>query len=71
MQQNCKNHAVVVAPAAQYSYSASSAQRLAITEGEDKPLKYPVMFHACDVVVVNKLDLLPHLDLTSTFLSPT
>ncbi|CAN5535825.1 hydrogenase nickel incorporation protein HypB [soil metagenome] len=34
----------------------------AITEGEEKPRKYPVMFHACDVVVVNKLDLLPHLD---------
>ncbi len=34
----------------------------AVTEGEEKPLKYPVMFHACDVVVVNKMDLLPHLD---------
>jgi hydrogenase nickel incorporation protein HypB len=34
----------------------------AITEGEEKPLKYPVMFHACDVVVVNKIDLLPHLE---------
>jgi hydrogenase nickel incorporation protein HypB len=34
----------------------------AITEGEDKPLKYPVMFRAADLVVVNKLDLLPHLD---------
>ena len=34
----------------------------AVTEGEEKPLKYPVMFHACDVVVVNKIDLLPHLD---------
>jgi len=33
----------------------------AITEGEDKPLKYPVMFHAADVVVINKIDLLPHL----------
>lgn len=33
----------------------------AITEGEDKPLKYPVMFHAVDAVVVNKMDLLPHL----------
>ncbi len=33
----------------------------AITEGEEKPLKYPVMFHAADVVVVNKIDLLPHL----------
>jgi hydrogenase nickel incorporation protein HypB len=34
----------------------------AITEGEEKPLKYPVMFRAADVVVVNKIDLLPHLD---------
>ena len=34
----------------------------ALTEGEEKPLKYPVMFRACDVVVVNKIDLLPHLD---------
>ena len=34
----------------------------AITEGEEKPRKYPVMFRACDVVVVNKMDLLPHLD---------
>ena len=34
----------------------------AVTEGEDKPLKYPVMFRAVDVVVVNKIDLLPYLD---------
>jgi hydrogenase nickel incorporation protein HypB len=34
----------------------------AVTEGEEKPLKYPVMFRACDVVVVNKVDLLPHLE---------
>ena len=34
----------------------------AITEGEEKPLKYPVMFHAVDAVVVNKIDLLPHLN---------
>jgi hydrogenase nickel incorporation protein HypB len=33
-----------------------------ITEGEDKPLKYPVMFRSADVVVINKIDLLPHLD---------
>src|SRR6476660_8012262 len=33
-----------------------------VTEGEDKPLKYPVMFRAVDVVVLNKIDLLPHLD---------
>ena len=33
-----------------------------ITEGEDKPLKYPLMFRSADVVLINKLDLLPHLD---------
>jgi hydrogenase nickel incorporation protein HypB len=33
-----------------------------VTEGEDKPLKYPVMFRSADVVFVNKIDLLPHLD---------
>jgi hydrogenase nickel incorporation protein HypB len=34
----------------------------AITEGEEKPLKYPVMFRSVAVVLVNKMDLLPHLD---------
>ena len=33
-----------------------------VTEGEDKPLKYPLMFRACELVLVNKIDLLPHLD---------
>ena len=33
-----------------------------VTEGEEKPLKYPLMFRACDLVLVNKIDLLPHLD---------
>jgi hydrogenase nickel incorporation protein HypB len=33
-----------------------------VTEGEDKPLKYPLMFRTCEMVIVNKLDLLPHLD---------
>lgn len=40
----------------------TSAMVYSITEGEEKPLKYPVMFRACDIVLVNKLDLLPHLD---------
>ena len=35
----------------------------AVTEGEDKPLKYPLMFRACELVVINKIDLLPHLDI--------
>ena len=34
-----------------------------VTEGEDKPLKYPVMFRSVDAVLVNKTDLLPYLDL--------
>jgi hydrogenase nickel incorporation protein HypB len=34
----------------------------AVTEGEDKPLKYPHMFQAADVMILNKIDLLPHLD---------
>src|ERR1700712_1176139 len=34
-----------------------------VAEGEDKPLKYPLMFRACELVVVNKLDLLPHVDI--------
>jgi hydrogenase nickel incorporation protein HypB len=33
-----------------------------VTEGEDKPLKYPLMFRNCELVVINKIDLLPHLD---------
>jgi hydrogenase nickel incorporation protein HypB len=33
-----------------------------VTEGEDKPLKYPLMFRTCELVIVNKIDLLPHLD---------
>jgi hydrogenase nickel incorporation protein HypB len=33
-----------------------------VTEGEDKPLKYPLMFRACELVIVNKSDLLPHLE---------
>ena len=34
---------------------------LSVTEGEDKPLKYPVMFRCADLVLITKIDLLPHL----------
>jgi hydrogenase nickel incorporation protein HypB len=34
---------------------------LSVTEGEDKPLKYPNMFRAADLLLINKIDLLPHL----------
>jgi hydrogenase nickel incorporation protein HypB len=40
----------------------SRAMIYAVTEGEDKPLKYPVMFRSVDLVVINKMDLLPYLD---------
>jgi hydrogenase nickel incorporation protein HypB len=33
-----------------------------VAEGDDKPLKYPLMFRACELIIVNKVDLLPHLD---------
>jgi hydrogenase nickel incorporation protein HypB len=33
-----------------------------VTEGEDKPLKYPLMFRACELVIINKIDLLEHLE---------
>lgn len=35
---------------------------LSVTEGEDKPVKYPNMFHAADLMIINKTDLLPYLD---------
>ncbi len=36
---------------------------LSVTEGEDKPLKYPLMFQQSKALVINKIDLLPHLDI--------
>jgi len=33
-----------------------------VAEGDDKPLKYPLMFRTCELILVNKIDLLPHLD---------
>ena len=40
----------------------AKAMVCSVTEGEDKPLKYPLMFRTCELVVVNKIDLLAHLD---------
>ncbi len=39
---------------------------LSVTEGEDKPLKYPHIFRAADVMILNKIDLLPHVDFDVT-----
>jgi hydrogenase nickel incorporation protein HypB len=42
------------------------AMVFSVTEGEEKPLKYPVMFRTADLVVLNKVDLLPYLDFDMT-----
>ena len=52
----------LVCPAEFHVGEDARAMISSVTEGEDKPLKYPLMFRACELVVVNKIDLLPHLD---------
>lgn len=52
----------LVCPAAFDLGEAHKVAILSITEGEDKPIKYPDMFAAADVMLLNKIDLLPHLD---------
>ena len=52
----------LVCPAEFDTGSACNAMLLSVPEGHDKPLKYPLMFSICDVVVVNKIDVLPYFD---------
>jgi hydrogenase nickel incorporation protein HypB len=52
----------LVCPAAFDLGEAAKVAILSVTEGEDKPVKYPDMFHRADLMVLNKVDLLPHLD---------
>jgi len=52
----------LVCPAIYDLGQAANVVALSVTEGEDKPLKYPVMFKAADLVVLTKCDLLPHLE---------
>ena len=52
----------LVCPAAFDLGEAHKVAILSVTEGEDKPIKYPDMFHAADLMILNKTDLLPHLD---------
>ncbi len=52
----------LVCPAIYDLGQAANVVALSVTEGEDKPLKYPAMFRAADLVVLTKVDLLPHLD---------
>jgi hydrogenase nickel incorporation protein HypB len=51
----------LVCPAIYDLGQAANVVALSVTEGDDKPLKYPVMFHAADLVLITKIDLLPHL----------
>lgn len=53
----------LVCPAIYDLGQAANVVALSVTEGEDKPLKYPVMFRRADLVVLTKLDLLPYLDI--------
>jgi hydrogenase nickel incorporation protein HypB len=52
----------LVCPAVYDLGQSASVVALSVTEGEDKPLKYPVMFRKADLVLLTKIDLLPHLD---------
>jgi hydrogenase nickel incorporation protein HypB len=52
----------LVCPAIYDLGQAANVVALSVTEGEDKPLKYPVMFRKADLVLLTKIDLLPHLD---------
>ncbi|VAX06024.1 [NiFe] hydrogenase nickel incorporation-associated protein HypB [hydrothermal vent metagenome] len=51
----------LVCPAAFDLGEAHKVAILSVTEGEDKPIKYPDMFHAADLMLLNKIDLLPYL----------
>lgn len=52
----------LVCPAGFDLGEASKVVILSVTEGEDKPIKYPDMFHAADLMLLNKIDLLPYLN---------
>lgn len=52
----------LVCPAEFDTGSCKNAMILSIPEGHDKPLKYPLMFSICDVVVINKIDVMPYFD---------
>ncbi len=52
----------LVCPAEFDTGATKNAMILSVPEGHDKPLKYPLMFSVCDVVLVNKIDVLPYFD---------
>lgn len=52
----------LVCPAEFDTGAAKNAMILSVPEGDDKPLKYPLMFSICDVLLINKTDVLPYFD---------
>lgn len=52
----------LVCPAEFDTGSIKNAMILSVPEGHDKPLKYPLMFSICDVLLINKIDVLPYFD---------
>mgnify|MGYP002624418601 CR=1 FL=1 len=52
----------LVCPAEFDTGSCRNAMILSVPEGHDKPLKYPLMFSVCDLVVINKIDVMPYFD---------
>lgn len=52
----------LVCPAEFDTGAVKNAMILSVPEGHDKPLKYPLMFSVCDVVLVNKMDVIPYFD---------
>ena len=52
----------LVCPAEFDTGAVKNAMILSVPEGHDKPLKYPLMFSICDVVLINKVDVMPYFD---------
>ena len=52
----------LVCPAEFDTGAVKNAMILSVPEGDDKPLKYPLMFSVCDVVLINKMDVMPYFD---------
>lgn len=52
----------LVCPAEFDTGACRNVMILSVPEGDDKPLKYPLMFSVCDVVLINKIDVLPYFD---------
>ena len=57
-----ENAGNLVCPAEFDTGAVKNAMILSVPEGDDKPLKYPLMFSICDVILINKIDVLPYFD---------